>query len=114
MHEASIVLNILDTIQKQCAQEGYKQINSVRLRIGKAAQILPDALLFAFDAAKQGTIANEAEMIIDMIPLSGKCNACSQRFEVKERFIFNCPACASTGIKIDRGYEMEIVDMEVD
>lgn len=113
MHEASIIMGILETVTRQCQLEGYRTINSIRLRIGKASSILPDSLHFAFDAAKLHTIAKNATLIIDEVPIGGACSACGHQFTV-ETFIFDCPACHSTKIKVSQGFDMEIVDMEVD
>ena len=114
MHEASIALNILDIVTAQCSAEGYRSIKSVRVKIGRAAGIMPEALLFTFDVAKAETLAANAELIIDMVPLGGTCSGCGNDFEVDNNYVLNCPKCGSTTFKIDRGYEMEIADMEVD
>jgi hydrogenase nickel incorporation protein HypA/HybF len=114
MHEASIVLSIIDTLTRQCEREGYSRINSIRLRIGKAAHLVPDSLEFAFEVIKKNTLAEHAELIIEIIPVTARCSACGDEFEIRERFSFNCPACASAAFTIIKGYEMEIVDMEVD
>ncbi len=113
MHEASIIMSILDTVCNQCTNEGYEVIHSIRLRIGKGSNILPDALQFAFEIARNDTIANNATLIIDTVPMGGICKSCNHSFEI-EQHIFNCPSCNSSSFSIDRGFEMEIVDMEVD
>ena len=113
MHEASIALSILDIITGKCESEGYRGVESVRLKIGRAAGILPDALFFAFDAAKIDTVAQDAELIIESVPLGGVCTACESDFDVEDTYVLNCPRCGSTTFTIRRGYEMEIVEMEV-
>ncbi len=113
MHEASIAISLIETVSDLCQQEGYASIESVRLKVGRAAGVLPDALLFAFDVAKAGSIASQAELIIEYVPLGGFCCDCGSQFESEERYIFNCPACKSRAIKITRGDEMQIIDMEV-
>ena len=113
MHEASIAISLIETITDICHKEGYNSIDTVRLRVGRAAGILPDALLFAFDIAKAGTIADKAELCIDYIALGGVCRDCGAQFETEERYIYSCPVCKSGSIKITRGDEMQIVDMEV-
>lgn len=116
MHEASIAMSILDTVLGQCRRAGYGAIDSVRVQIGAAAGILPDALMFAFDVAKQETIAADAVLIIDHVPVGGICHGCGKKFEVNNNggFVFECPLCASRSIEINQGHEMRIVDMEVD
>ena len=113
MHEASIAISLVETVADLCRQQGYQEIERVRLKVGRAAGILPDALLFAFDMAKAGTVAANAELDIEYIPLNGRCRDCDSRFESHERYVFACPACRSSAIKITGGDEMQIVDMEV-
>lgn len=113
MHEASIALGILDIVTERCRTEGFAAVESVRVRIGRAAGIMPEALRFAFDAAKAETIAGEAELQIDLVPLGGVCGECSADFEVEEQYVLNCPRCGSASFTIQRGHEMEISEMEV-
>ena len=113
MHEASIAISLIETVSDLCQQEGYNSIESVRLKVGRAAGVLPDALLFAFDVVKAGTLASQAELIIEYVALGGFCSECGSQFESEERYIFSCPDCKSNAIKITRGDEMQIVDMEV-
>jgi len=113
MHEASIAISLIETVADLCRQEGYNSIESVRLKVGRAAGILPDALVFAFDVAKSGTLADEAKLIIEYVSLGGFCRECGSQFETEERYIFACPVCQSSAIKITQGNEMQIVDMEV-
>lgn len=113
MHEASIAISLLETVSDLCQQEGYNSIESVRLKVGRVAGILPEALLFAFDAAKSDTIANKAELIIEYVALGGFCCDCGLQFDSEERYIYACPACKSSAIKITRGDELQIIDMEV-
>ena len=113
MHEASIAISLIETVSSICLKEGYDTIESVRLKLGRAAGIFPDALLFAFDAAKSGTRASQAKLVIEFVPLGGHCRDCGACFESEERYIFSCPACKSSAIQITGGNEMQIVDMEV-
>ncbi len=113
MHEASIVLSLIDTLTARCMEEGYGSIESVRLKIGMASGILPEAIVFAFEAAKTDTIARNAELIIDLVPLGGTCNECRKDFEVTEAYVLSCPICGSPSFRISKGYELDVVEMDV-
>lgn len=113
MHEASIALSILEIVLKQCRQEGYSSVESVRLEIGTAAGIMPESLRFAFDIAKKGTPADEAELVLNINPVGGICQDCGKNFASEERFVFACPACGSSSLLVNKGREMRIIDMEV-
>jgi len=114
MHEASLALSILETVCRQCATEGHETILSIHLRIGNASGVMTDSLCFAFDAAKINTIARDASLEIEKIPLGGTCQACRQEFSTAMSYILECPHCQQQEFKITRGFEMEIVDMEVE
>ena len=113
MHELSIAQNVLEIVSEQCIRSGYEKIDSVNLRIGRASGIMPDALIFAFNAIKPESIARDAVMNIEEVPVTGLCNECSSIFVVEEEYILNCPVCKGSSFQIRSGREMDIVDMEV-
>ena len=114
MHEASIALSILDIVQTKCQEEGCRSVDSVKVRIGKAAGVLPDSLIFAFDAAKDNTVAKNASLTIETVPVGGTCRDCKKEFTVEDaQYVFSCPHCGSKSFEITSGREMEIVDMEI-
>ncbi|MEW6162007.1 MAG: hydrogenase maturation nickel metallochaperone HypA [Nitrospirota bacterium] len=113
MHEVSIALSLLEIATGYCKREGYKGIESIRVKIGKSSGVMPDALLFAFDAVKIGTIAEKACLTIEEIPISGFCNSCSNNFSVEEAYILFCPRCGDTSFRVETGRELDIYEMEV-
>jgi len=114
MHEVSIALSLLDIIAKKCREEGCQTVESVRVRVGKASGVQPEAFSFAFEVVKKDTLARNARFMIDLIPLGGTCPACGNRFETEEAYILECPACGSPSLRITQGYELEIVEMEAE
>ncbi|NWF53591.1 MAG: hydrogenase maturation nickel metallochaperone HypA [Syntrophaceae bacterium] len=114
MHEVSIALNLLDIIEKKCREEGYQKVESVKVRVGKASSVQPEAFSFAFEIVKKDTRAQNARFIIDPIPLGGTCLACGNRFETEEAYILECPSCGSLRLQVTQGYELEIVELEVE
>jgi hydrogenase nickel incorporation protein HypA/HybF len=113
MHEVSIALNLLDIVEKKCREEGYQEVESVRVRVGKASSVQPEAFSFAFEVVKKNTLARNARFTIDLVPLGGTCSACGNRFETEEAYILECPSCGSSSLQITQGYELEVVEMEV-
>ncbi len=114
VHEVSIALSLLEIIEKKCREEGYQRVQAVRVKVGKASGILPEAFSFALDAIKRDTLAREARFVIDLVPLGGTCHACGKRFETEEPYIAECPFCNSQSFRITQGNELEIVEMEVE
>ncbi|MEW6001345.1 MAG: hydrogenase maturation nickel metallochaperone HypA [Nitrospirota bacterium] len=113
MHEVSIAQGLLDIAIEHCEREGYKNIESIKVKIGKAAGVVPEALLFAWDAVKIETIAEKASLTIEEVPVSGFCNNCKGSFSVEETFVICCPSCGDLSIRVDTGRELNIEEMEV-
>jgi hydrogenase nickel insertion protein HypA len=114
MHEASIAISILDIVTSKCREQGCSAVDSITVRIGRAAGVMPESLLFAFEAARESTPARKAKLIIDQVPVGGMCKDCKRDFTVDDvQYVFSCPLCDSTSFEITSGREMDIVDMEM-
>lgn len=113
MHEVSIALNLLEIITAQCTKEGYTRIDAVRIKIGRASGIMPDALAFAFEATKADTIAHSALLEIEEVPLTGSCQDCGAVFTTEAEYVLACPVCSGQSFVMTAGRELDIIDMEV-
>ncbi len=114
MHEAALALSVLEIVVDKCREAGGHTVDSVRVRIGFAAGVMPEALSFAFDAAKTTTVAEHADLVIERVPVSGICRECKKEFSVQEPpYIFSCTLCNSKDVEITSGREMEVIDMEI-
>ncbi len=114
MHESAIALSILDIVADTCREKGCASVDSIRVRIGKASGVMSGSLTFAFEALKENTVAARARLDVEIVPVGGTCNACKKEFDVEDApYVFACPLCGSSSFVINRGREMDIVDMEM-
>lgn len=113
MHEVGIARSLLDIAIENCKKQGFNGIESIKVKIGKAAGVMPDSLLFAFESMKIGTIAEKAVLIIDEIPVSAYCNGCGSDFSVDDAYVIECPKCGHLSLRINTGRELNIDEMEV-
>ncbi len=113
MHEVAIALSLLEIIEIKCREEGYGPVASVKIRVGKASSLQPEALQLAFEMAKKETAARDAELRIDLVPVRALCKSCGKSFEGEDSFIFECPFCKSPSLRVISGRELELVEMEV-
>ena len=70
MHELSIVASLFEIMEEKAQEKGSKKIISVKLQVGRLSGVVPELLFTAFDIFKKDTIANEAELEIEEIPVS--------------------------------------------
>ena len=74
-------------------------------------QIVPETLIFAFDAVKNGTLCENAELNVEFQPIIIKCNICKSDNKLsKEQYI--CPKCKGNDFKIISGKDFLIKSIE--
>ena len=112
MHELSIALSVLDIVRDAAASAGLSRVDVVRLRIGRATGLLPDALRFAFDCSKAGTPAAGAALEIEEVPIGGHCDSCGRDFTSPEPYVLACPLCGGTSFRVTSGDELHVLDLE--
>ena len=114
MHELSIAMNILNIVEDTCRRQDCGRVDAVFVRIGQASGVMKDALLFAFDHVKGESLAREARLHIEEVPVGGHCAGCGSDFSVEEKYVFECPLCGGRNFSITSGHELEIMELEVD
>ena len=113
MHETAIVAGLMRIIETQAAQHGTTHVSKVRLKVGRLRAVEPQQLCSCFEMFAEGTIADGAELLIDVIGVRGRCRSCTTEFDIP-RFHFVCPACAGNDIEVIQGQELYIESFEAD
>ncbi len=112
MHEASLVEGILKIALEVAAENRAEKISAIGLKIGDMAGVELDALNFSFDVLKKNTIAENAALKINHVPIIAQCNKCGKTFNIA-RYNFFCPECGGILIlKSGRELLVEFVDCE--
>ncbi|HEY5999624.1 MAG TPA: hydrogenase maturation nickel metallochaperone HypA [bacterium] len=112
MHELSIALSVLDIVRSTAVEAGLARVDTVRLRVGRATGVLPDALRFAFECSKAGTPAAGATLAIEEVPIGGRCEDCGREFTSPEPYVLACPLCGGGSFRITTGDELAVLDLE--
>jgi hydrogenase nickel incorporation protein HypA/HybF len=112
MHEFSIMQSTLDMALRQAITAGASEIHELRLRVGRLSGVVPEALAFAFEALRPGTLAATARLEIESVPAVMWCEPCRQEFECPD-FLCECPACGTISRELRRGREMELMSLEI-
>jgi hydrogenase nickel incorporation protein HypA/HybF len=68
MHELSIAAALLETIEEERGRHGFERVVRVRLRIGQYSNVVPEALVFGFEALAEGTVAAGAVLDFEDVP----------------------------------------------
>ncbi|MTJ84365.1 MAG: hydrogenase maturation nickel metallochaperone HypA [Telmatospirillum sp.] len=113
MHEMSLTEGILRVLEQQAAAQGFTRVVKVRLEIGELSAVDPESLRFCFEAIRDETVADGAEL--EIIPLPGRafCVDCGKEVPLPHRFAV-CPDCGGGKLQLSGGDEMRIKDLEVE
>ena len=113
MHEVSLMTNLLDVVDKAARNEDHCSVSVIHLRVGELSGVNIDALAFAFEVLRKGTVAESADLQCEAVPLVIRCLTCGKDSH-PDGFVFRCSKCDSSKIDIISGREMLIDYILVD
>jgi hydrogenase nickel incorporation protein HypA/HybF len=102
MHEVSLVKALLRQVGQLAAENRAASIEEIRVETGPLAGVEPLLLHSAFERIAPQTIAAAARLVIQDVPLEGRCQVCERQFEILS-FQFLCPVCNSHNVEVTRG-----------
>jgi hydrogenase nickel incorporation protein HypA/HybF len=112
MHEIGIMQGALDLAIEKATASAAKQIHCLHLRVGAMTGVVPDALQFAFETLREGTLAAEARLEIETVPVRCWCASCQNEFEPTD-MLSDCPKCGRPSAEMRCGLELEMASMEI-
>lgn len=111
MHELSIALALVDAASEERRRLGDVRVDALYVRIGQLAAVVPDALLFSFDLAAEGTAIAGARLEIESQPIIVSCATCGPS-TLDAWTGLRCPRCGDAA-ELVSGRELELRALEV-
>jgi hydrogenase nickel incorporation protein HypA/HybF len=111
MHEIKIAEDLSLIILEEAARAELSVVTKVNITFGQMVAIVPHIFEFAFRETVRGSIAEDAEIEIEVVPLKMKCKDCGTAFLVSES-LFACTACGATDLELLEGKELFIKSIE--
>jgi hydrogenase nickel incorporation protein HypA/HybF len=113
MHELSIVASLFEVLEEKAKEQKAKKVTSVKVKVGALSGVVSEFLKTAFDIYKKDTVAAEAEIMIEKVPLKVQCEQCGTEI-IKNDFIFICEKCNSRELKTLAGTELLLEKIELE
>jgi len=113
MHEYSIVQEIMQIVLAEAEKARARKVLKVDLKIGDLAGVLPDSLHFCFELLSKSTIAENAVLSIEKVPIRAHCDQCEKDFLVEDNQ-YRCPECKNSKIELISGRELQIDRLEIE
>ena len=113
MHELSIALSIVESAEEAARKNDASVITKVEVEIGTMAGVETEALFFAWDSVIQGTMAQNAPLVIHTIQAEAHCLECNNDFPI-DNFFTVCPHCNGYRYQVAKGKELRISSLMVE
>jgi hydrogenase nickel incorporation protein HypA/HybF len=111
MHEIKIAEDLSAIVLETAKKEKLSRVTKVNISFGQMVQVVPDIFRFAFSETVRDTVAEDAEVSIEIIPVKMKCIDCGNEFQVTENS-YACDNCGSGDLDIVQGKELFIKSIE--
>jgi hydrogenase nickel incorporation protein HypA/HybF len=106
MHELAITQSVVSAVTERT---GSAPVASVRLRVGRLAGVVPDAMRFCFELVTAGTPLDGAALEIEQPEPRARCRACGEDF-VPADLILLC-GCGSADVEVLAGRELAVASV---
>jgi hydrogenase nickel incorporation protein HypA/HybF len=109
----SLAESVREIVDETARAHGARRVAAVRLEIGKLAQVEIEAMRFAFEVVKRGSLADAARLDIVEADGTAWCMRCSEAVVIARRGDA-CPTCDSYQLQVTGGDRMRVMDIEIE
>lgn len=111
MHEVTLAAELVAAVEVHAAANGLAAVRRVYLEVGALAAVEVDALRLAFEVARAGGVAAEAELVVEERAGEATCLSCGASVAVETR-LDPCPACGGVRLRIHAGDTLRLTGIE--
>ncbi len=114
MHEMGIAAEILRIVNESIPGDMiHPRVARINLRVGRLSAVVPQSLKFCFEIAAKDGPAEGAQLHIEEIAVTARCNDCANLWEI-DAPAFQCPRCDSGSLELLSGRELDIESIELE
>jgi hydrogenase nickel incorporation protein HypA/HybF len=110
MHEVGVMIEVVKTVENFARNNGVTKIQTLVLQIGELSSMIPKYIEECYPAAVDGTLLQDTELKIDILPGNAICHKCNKVFNLIENHNI-CPHCQSRDWEILCGKEFMIKEI---
>ncbi len=114
MHELPIIGEVVKVALRHAEMNRAKKIVRVQLAIGDLSDLVDEWVQHYFEFLTKDTIAREAELVIEHVPITIQCEPCRKPFTVdRNEMDFHCPECGEKGTRLLEGRGFKVKSIEI-
>ena len=112
MHELSVCVALMQQVERVAREHRATRVDRILLQIGPLSGVEAPLLQNAFPVASAGTLAENAELVIESIPVRVRCTSCEAETEAAPNRLV-CGACGDWRTRVVSGEEMLLARLEL-
>ena len=113
MHELSVCQSLLEEVKRVARENGAGSVTRIVLKLGPLSGVEPDLLRNAYPLAAAGTVAENAELEIEIAGIIVSCSQCGGESPAVANKLL-CAHCGDYRTKLVSGDEMVLQSLELD
>ena len=113
MHELSLCLSLMQQVEDIARERDARKVVNIRLNIGPLSGVEPDLLRHAYPVAAAGTVAEDAELILETSEIVVRCSQCDSETTVTPNKLL-CGSCGDFRTRVVSGDELVLMSVELD
>lgn len=114
MHELSLCADLMDQVTRIAEAHSAEKVARIIVRIGPLSGIEPYLLKSAFTICCAGTLAEEAELLTEVLTVRVACRDCGAESEPPSVNNLICGGCGAYNTKLISGDELILARVELE
>jgi hydrogenase nickel incorporation protein HypA/HybF len=112
MHELSICIALMQQVERIAREHEAGSVDRIVLQVGPLSGVEAPLLERAWPLASSGTLAQQAQLVIETAPITVRCTQCDTVSNVLPNRLL-CSACGDFRTRLISGDEMLLVNLEL-
>ena len=109
-----IIGEVVNVALRHAEQNRAQKIVKVHLAIGDLSDLVDEWVQRYFTFLTKDTIARDADLVIENVPVKIMCDSCKKPFTVdKKEMDFACPDCGEKGSNLLQGKGFKVKSIEI-
>jgi len=113
MHELAICQSLMDQVEAIAVERNALCVTSIVIGIGPLSGVEAQLLKNAYPVASAGTIAEDAELVIELLPIKVSCTQCGSESEALPNKLI-CKQCGDWRTTLVSGDELMLLSIELE
>lgn len=114
MHEMSYVIRFVNLALRKAQEAGADRVCSVTVSVGEMTDIVPEYLHRYYPEVVKGTIMENSELKVEVVPVKIRCAACGSVYHPEKSNAYSCPECGGSAGEICQGRGMDLKEISLE